>query len=151
MLHTPRGAGRFCGPTAMMAVTGASWPEVSDAIHEARGRRMTAAGRRMPVMGMVRGELVAAMAELGWFVADHKPEAVWNCQRRVYTWPRFHAFLAEHPDGGPFIVATTGHYIAVAGGEICDSCACPLPTAIDKYLARKKPRYLGSWVKEWWR
>lgn len=166
MLHTPirnTGSSRFCGPTAIAAVTGLQGNDIRDAIRQARGDIRNAAGGHMPVAGMSRKDLLATMDVLGWDVVEewHEPS---RRQQVVgqgfdaklvrpdgYKPLAFAAFLRERGDGGPFIVNVTGHYIAVSDGELCDADTCPLPTEIDRYLARKRQRYAGSWVAHWWR
>lgn len=166
MLFTPirnSGSSRFCGPTAIAAVTGISGSEVRDAIRQARGDIRNSGGSHMPVAGLSNQDLLAAMAVLGWNVAEdwHEPSRRLSIvgqgiDGRVarpdgFKPLAFTAFLCERGNDGPFIVNVTGHYIAVSHGELCDADTCPLPTEIDRYLARKRPRYAGSWIAHWWR
>ena len=63
-LFTPNyntGSSRFCGPTAIMAVTGEPGSVVRDAIRQSRGDIRSRSGAHMPVMGVNNDDLLAAM------------------------------------------------------------------------------------------
>jgi hypothetical protein len=167
-LHTPHrnaGSSRYCGPTAIMAVTGVAGSDIVDAVRQVRGDILSASGARMPVSGMSNKDLIATMALLGWGVVEaweaqdarlrlvSDPEA--GCGRLARPegfkpYP-FSQFLSEHGNDGPFIVNVTGHYMAVAHGEVCDAAATVLPTDIDRYLKRAKGGYRNAWVWKWWK
>lgn len=174
-LHTPNqnsGSSRYCGPTAIMAVTGCLGSDVRDAVRQARGDIRDATGAHMPVMGMSNTDLLGAMAILGWAVAEQweapegklklvdDPNGDWigpTGVRRSYKRPAgfkpaiFSDFLRDRGNGGPFIVNVTGHYMAVSDGEVCDAYENFLPREIERYLTRGKPKYRNAWVWKWWR
>jgi len=140
MLHTPNYDTRsaFCGPTATGAVTGLPISLVHDAVREVSGRMETAAGAKHPVMGMRNVWLIDAMALLGWrIVEEGRPP-----RDRVY---RLGHFCAARGRDGPFIVQLMGHYVAVGGGEICDTHT-NIPLDIASYRGR-----MSRWVKCWWK
>lgn len=176
-LFTPKydePTGRYCGPTAICAVTGMPLSEVKSAIRQASGKIMDAAGRSHRVSGVANKDLLGAMELLGWKVIETwqapKPirEFVHDCgpdnpnYGHLGRWVRhgaaahpFSEFLERYGSNGPFIVNVTGHYIAVGWGEICDPFN-PLGTAVSSYLARKwrkgkQGRYQNAWVQHWWR
>lgn len=173
-LHTPNqnsGSSRYCGPTAIMAVTGLPGSEVRDAVRQARGDIRDASGAHMPVMGMSNTDLLATMTLLGWTAAEKweapngalrlvdDPKGQWigpGGVRRSYRRPEgfkpyiFSDFLRECGGGGPYIVNVTGHYMAVSAGEVCDAYENFLPREIDRYLTRGKPKYRNAWVWKWW-
>lgn len=176
MLHTPHrnsGSSRYCGPTAMMCVTGLPGSVIVDAVRQVRGNILSASGARMPVSGVSNKDLLATMDLLGWAVEERYDEPSW---RRVKTpdprgkwhdghggrfsyhreWdgepPQFFAdFLADRGSGGPYIVNVTGHYMAVSQGEVCDAATTVLPTDIPVYLKRGKFSYRQAWIRHWWR
>lgn len=181
-LHTPHrnaGSSRYCGPTAIMAVTGAPGSAVKDAIRQARGNIQSAAGTHMPVAGVSNADLIGAMAHLGWAPVEEwkstitkgervkllDPKGDWHgpggerfFYRRPFNRPDgakplpFSDFLRERGTEGPFIVNVTGHYMAVSHGEVCDAYENSLPRDIDAYLKiKKKMRYRNAWVWRWWR
>lgn len=174
-LYTPNqnsGSSRYCGPTAIMAITGLPGSEVRDAVRQARGDIRDASGAHMPVMGMSNTDLLATMTVLGWNVAEEwtapdgklrlvdNPKGSWigpHGTLRSYKRPDgfkpypFSDFLRERGDGGPYIVNVTGHYMAVSAGEVCDAYENFLPREIDCYLTRGKPKYRNAWVWKWWR
>jgi len=146
-LHTPRYRGsrrEFCGPTAMAAVTGADIDDIRDALRQASGKIMTAAGAAHPVMGVGNDALVGAMALLGWSVTEEWKAEPRNNNKPGYKASRLGDFLDERGNDGPFIVNVTGHYYAVSHGEICDTYT-KLPTEISKFRRRAK------WVERWWK
>lgn len=173
-LYTPNqnsGSSRYCGPTAIMAVTGCLGSDVRDAVRQVRGDIRDAKGAHMPVMGMSNADLIATMAILGWsikeqwespdgalkLVDDQKGDWIGpNGVRRSYKRPKgfkpylFSDLLRERGNGGPFIVNVTGHYMAVSHGEVCDAYENFLPREIDRYLTRGKPKYRNAWVWKWW-
>lgn len=174
-LHTPNrnsGSSRYCGPTAIMTVTGRLGSEVRDAVRQARGDIRDAAGAHMPVMGMSNKDLLAAMEILGWAVAEQweapdqklklvpDPNGKWHAgdgTRKSFRRPPgfkpllFSDFLRSHGAGGPYIVNVTGHYMAVSAGEVCDAYENQLPRDIEKYLTTGKRKYRNSWVWKWWK
>lgn len=175
MLRTPNqntGSSRYCGPTAIMAVTGLPGSDVRDAVRQARGDIRDASGAHMPVMGMTNEDLLGAMKVLGWHVVEDwkapdgklrlvdDPRGQWHAgdgTRRSYKRPEgfkpylFSDFLRERGAGGPYIVNVTGHYMAVSQGEVCDAYENFLPREIERYLTRGKPKYRNAWVWKWWR
>lgn len=170
--HVNTGSSRFCGPTAIMAVTGLPGSDVRDAIRQARGNIMSRGGTHMPVAGLSNKDLLAAMAILGYGVVEKwespdaelrlvdDPKGDWhlaNGGRGRLARPegfkpyKFSTFLAERGTDGPFIVNVTGHYMAVSGGEVCDAYDTGLPKDIERYLTRGKPKYRNAWVWKWWK
>jgi hypothetical protein len=180
-LHVPHrnsGSSRYCGPTAIMAITSLPGSDIRAAINQARDFKTDAAGNQFRVTGVSNADLVAAMAVLGWNVVEEwsgpsrkiehvkvdDPKGNWfdgkggrfRFERRrpdsFQKPPRFADFLREHGARGPFIVNVTGHYIAVSHGELCDAVAAPVPLEIERYLTTGKRRsYRNSWVWKWWR
>jgi hypothetical protein len=175
VLHTPHrdsGSSRYCGPTAIMSVTGLRGSIVRDAVRQLRGDIRSAAGSHMPVTGMSNKDLLGAMSLLGWHVVEEwsepdnelrlvdDPKGNWIAPggvRQRYKRPEgfkplpFADFLAERGADGPFIVNVTGHYMAVSHGEVCDAASTVLPTEIERYLKRGKFGYRQSWVRKWWK
>lgn len=170
--HRNTGSSRFCGPTAIMAITGLPGSDVRDAIRQARGNIMSAAGSHMPVAGLSNADLLATMAVLGWQVVEqwtapdgrlrmiedakgdwHLPNGKMGRYARPegFSPAKFSDFLRERGSDGPFIVNVTGHYMAASGGEVCDAYDTGLPKDIDRYLTRGKPKYRNSWVWKWWK
>lgn len=137
-LFTPNqnsGSSRYCGPTAIMAVTGCLGSDVRDAVRQARGDIRDVNGAHMPVMGMSNKDLLATMTVLGWRVVEEweapdgklelvdDPKGDWfasggvrkSYKRPVGFKPRiFSDFLRERGNDGPFIINVTGHYMAVS-------------------------------------
>jgi hypothetical protein len=141
MLFTPKMDTKtraFCGPLSMSAVTGCTISEARDAVRKATGNMFTASGALWPVSGMDNPDLLAAMAILGWKVVEsgHHPS-----KPKPY---RFGEFLDERGNDGPFIVNVTDHYVAVGGGEFCETFR-PLPADISRCRRR------GRWVQNWWK
>lgn len=135
----------YCGPVAISAVTGMRVSEIKRIIRHRRIVRwyddefITMREPSRIVMGMNNHELVAAMHQLGWRVAE---AGVTN--NDPY---RFRDFLRDHGHSGPYIVNITdpGHYVAVSHGEICDTFS-QLPLPIER--AHKR---LERAVEAWWR
>lgn len=169
MLFTPhkdKNSRFFCGPTALMAITGIPGTVVREAVREARGNPTKTNGAKRPVMGVSNEDLLNAIEVLGWRVVDSweapdhklrpdKPDARGYHKR----WKRpdgfkplkFSEFLADKGAGGPYIVNVTGHYMAVSSGEVCDAWDAPLCCDIDRYLKMGKRRFRHAWVQKWWK
>ena len=84
-LFTPNyntGSSRFCGPTAIMAVTGEPGSVVRDAIRQSRGDIRSRSGAHMPVMGVNNDDLLAAMRLLGWTVVQALRQVLKQLLRR---------------------------------------------------------------------
>ena len=152
-LYTPHrnsGSSRYCGPTAIMAVTGCKGSDVSAAIRQARGFILDAGrppgwrGRRYRVTGVSTKDLITAMEILGWIVTEEGLV-------RIFRPYRFSQFLTDHGHRGPFIVNVTGHYLAVSHGEVCDGATTIIPIEIDRYLKGRGFKYHQSWVQHWWK
>jgi hypothetical protein len=131
--HNDTGTTAYCGPTAMAAVTGEPISVIENTIH------------RVAVTGMYDVELLAAMELLGFYVVEQ-----WNSNGVRYTLDRF---AKEHGRDGPFIVAVTGHLVAISQGEFCDTSTmlpCDLfGGVLDQQCWCKR---IGStWVRNWWR
>jgi hypothetical protein len=137
--HYDTGTPVYCGPTAMAAVTGEPISVIEGAI---RGPVSAEA----KVTGVNDVQLLAAMELLGWYVVD---QGSYNNGVRH----RLDAFAQEHGRDGPFIVAVTGHYVAISESEFCDTAAklpCDLFDALDQ--SRWWCKRIGStWVRNWWR
>jgi hypothetical protein len=141
----------FCGPTAIAAVTGESLEDVRAAIHQVRGEGFLAKnGNRMPITGMTNNELLKVMVELGWRgVECAVPEGQhWGLRKLERPFPKLKEFCQQRGSEGPFIVNVTGHYIAVGGGEVCDT-RTRFPIEIER--AMKRTGWAGAWVRNWWR
>lgn len=179
-LHTPHrdaGSSSYCGPTAIMAVTGLRGSVVRDAIRQARGAIRNASGSHKSVTGLSNADMLATMVLLGWHPVEQwdapdgklsqrvkipDPKGEWhdgNGGRFRYERKRpegfrpypFADFLAKHGADGPYIINVTGHYMAVSHGEVCDAASTVLPTDIPVYLKRGKFGYRQSWVWHWWK
>jgi hypothetical protein len=142
MLYTPKydvSTRAFCGPTAMSAVTGEPISVIRDAIRQASGRMKTSDGRAFPIMRVSNITLISAMKFLGWDVQEFGIAAIGGNTLRLGV------FLDDRGNDGPFIVNVTGHYYAVAHGEICDSFI-GLPTDIVRFIRGRR-----RWVQKWWK
>lgn len=124
MLHTPIADGRrhFCGPTAIAAVTGATFDEVYKKIRRVRsdrnGRVRDTAGRKVPIKGMGNFDLLLTMKRFGFKVKA----------KGSLGYPTLRALLEDRGHLGPIIVNVTHHYIAVSRGMICDTFTkVPIP------------------------
>lgn len=147
MLHKPNYDVRtraFCGPTAMSAVTGLPISLIRDAVREVSGLMETANGAAHPVMGMRNEWLIDAMALLGWRVVDSADVASRFDKYERRDRLTLGDFCAGCAKRGPYIVNVTGHYVAVGGGEICDTFT-NIPLDIAGYRRR-----MGRWVQRWW-
>lgn len=165
-------SGRYCGPTAMCAVTGLQLSEVKAAIRQASGKITDAAGRAHRISGVANKDLLAAMSLCGWHVCEtqeyprgrmeidrstERPDGSFGKFKRPDGWKpyTFDVFLRERGDDGPFIVNVTGHYLAAGWGEVIDPFN-PIGVDIEKYLARKwgkgkRGRYQHAHVQCWWK
>lgn len=137
----------FCGPTAISAITGLPISEIRDAIRQASGKVRRSDGSAWPVRGIYDRDLISAMKKLGWRVAE-QGEAAKQKRQRLYD------FARDHGDAGPFIVSVSRHYVAIGGGEFCDTSTCLPKNIADGVLDRPGfglKRKGAAQVKHWWR
>jgi hypothetical protein len=140
-LHVPNNDTRevaYCGPTAIMAVTGKPLSEVHHVI-----RRVWGKPSWFEVKGVPYDIIMATMNIFGWIVADH------------VNYGRGHVLLYEflYSHGrrpSPYFVHTGGswrraHVIAVSDGMACDSNSGG-PIAVDEWTWKPRSR-----VSMWWR
>lgn len=136
-LHTPQHDGRrhFCGPTAIAAITGATFPEIYKKIRRVRSGQLKAmygyavkdagrdtAGRKTPIKGMRNDELLIVMQRMGF-----KMKQGFQAKRMTLG-----QLLEDRGHLGPMIVNVTHHYIAVSRGTICDTIT-RVPVPISAY------------------
>ena len=146
MLHdTSHLKGAYCGPTAIVAVTGADIETVYAIIRRRRraiererygrvlkgGMVLTDNGRNKKIVGLATSTLKIVMARLGWRVIEtFKPKLKpvvrgWGHQRETIT---LRMFCEDRGHMGPYIVWVTGHYVVVENGMITDTqCRTPIP------------------------
>jgi hypothetical protein len=129
-LHTPVYDVRvdaYCGPTAASAITGLPISEIENAIRLASGKVHRADGSLWPVLGIRNEQLLVAMQSLGWSAVKQAPS---DKRYRLYD------FAREHGHSGPYIVELAKHYVAIGGGEFCDTSTCLPKNLVDGVLDR---------------
>lgn len=139
MLHEIDEIGVYCGPGALMAVTGKRLPEVRAAINKARGKPA-----HIGVCGLQRKFLLQAISELGMdyyvFPESCLPERFNTLEKLVKDHNWCLPFLT-------YIVNVTGHYVAVHDGKVVDNqirFGCP----IEEHPSRRKKVKALIMVKE---
>lgn len=145
-------SGRYCGPTAICAVTGLPLSQVKAAIRQASGKITDAAGRSHRVSGVANKDLIGALTILGWHTIEQAECLNPGTRRDQFT---FAEFCQARGNDGPYIVNVTGHYIAVGWGEMCDpsnEIGCDLKSYFAREWKRgKRSRHQNAWVHRWWK
>lgn len=118
MLHpvnSPKGRVKWCGPTALAALTGLSYEEAIDLLKAVRVR----AGRRNPtVKGVQNGDMFLALLRMGYEAERIKVQTVGLTKKGEPQTETFAAFLSRrsgHLRDAPILVNVTRHYLAVEG------------------------------------
>ena len=118
MLHpvnSPKGRVKWCGPTALAALTGLSYEEAIDLLKAVRVR----AGRRNPtVKGVQNGDMFLALLRMGYEAERIKVQTVGLTKKGEPQTETFAAFLSRrsgHLRDAPILVNVTRHYLAVKG------------------------------------
>jgi len=129
MLHEIDEIGVYCGPSALIAVTGKRLPEVRAAINKARGKPA-----HTGVCGLSRNYLLQAIKELGksYYVVpvEFLPADSQTLEKLVKNKNWCLPFLT-------YIVNITGHYVAVHDGKVMDNrirFGCP----VEEHPSRRK-------------
>lgn len=126
MLHEIDELHVYCGPGALIAVTGKRLPEVRAAINKAKGRRENAG-----VCGTKISEMETALQLLG--VPYHFVDTRFTGPRRtLQEWTK----LVCIP-GKRYIVNVTGHYVTYCDGIVIDNrirFGCP----VEEHPCRRK-------------
>lgn len=97
----------YCGPAAIMAVTGLDLPTIRTAINKVRGRRHNAG-----VCGLSREHLCAALKELGVGYDVRTTHVPGSTLERV---------VQGMPADTTYIIEVTGHYVTVRNGVVTDN------------------------------
>ena len=128
MLHEIDEVRVYCGPAAIMAVTGKRLPEVRAAINTVR-KKPAHSG----VCGMYDNQVRRTLNILGvehYYQSTEFPEHVKTLEKMVKDkrW-----CLPDHQ----YIISITGHYVAVENGIVIDNhtrFGCP----VEKHWSRRK-------------
>lgn len=96
--------GYYCGPSALMALTGEPYEKVRTAINQAMGRRENA--------GIIRVK-TEALAEAARFLGYEIKDTI----RPLKSCPLSHLESVE----GAWIIRTSGHFLAVFDGQVCEN------------------------------
>jgi hypothetical protein len=99
-------------------------------------------------MGVANEWLVDAMAMLGWSMvemSEYLPKRALRDRTQPFKRYSLGDFAQAPGNDGPFIVNVTGHYVAIGGGEICDTF-----TTLTLDIAGYRRRW-GRWVQRWWK
>ena len=137
MLHDVDEMRVYCGPAALIAVTGKRLPEVRAAINKAKGRPDNTG-----VCGMFNSELVEAMKILG--LKYHREESF---PAHVRTLSKLvNDKLWCLPDR-KYIINVTGHYVAVENGIVVDNHT-RFGCHVDEHWCSRKKVHAMFLVKE---
>ena len=129
MIHKIEEVRVYCGPAALMAVTGKRLPEVRAVVNELRGRKPT-----QGIIGMKTVEMDRSLEALG---LSFRTEEIGPNP------PTLKAFVENIPQDVPHIINITGHYVTYYDGTIIDN-HYRFGTTIDECRWAKKR------VRVWW-
>lgn len=138
-LHTPHPAHLYCGPAALVAVTGLDYlTKIRPAINRALGRREN---RPRPA-GMSWRAMEATLAAFGYAV---EPLGDYS----LISWPAGNCltltqFAASLTDDLPRIVCVTGHYVALHRNTVVDN-RVPLGAPVAEHPSARC-RVRASWA-----
>ena len=112
---TKSGGNIYCGPTAIMAITGKEYPEVQAACNSNRFRKPTA-----PILGLDTSALRGALYDLGY-----RATKLSSIEGEDYKGKTIAKVLRERKDKRyfkqPIIIMTRNHYVTVLGRKFIDS------------------------------
>lgn len=97
----------YCGPAALMAITGLRLPRVREVINEIRGRRPS-----QGVIGLPVDVLRRALSKLNVAYSETEVHSRMTLERFV---------LEEAEPNVRYIVQVTGHYVSVLNGLVIDN------------------------------
>lgn len=129
MLHKIEEVKVYCGPAALIAVSGKRLPEIRAVVNEIRGRVPNKG-----IMGMKNGEITKALDALS-IDYDH-----WVLESNT----RLSILIATLDEDYPYIINVTGHYVTYYKGTIIDN-HYRFGTTINEC------RWAGKMAKQYWR
>lgn len=107
MLHEIQESNVYCGPAALISLTGKRLPEVRKIINEIKGKR-----GNVGVMGMAVNEMGAVLRALS---IPYTFEVIkGKC-------PRLIDFVEQKPKHVRMIVTTTSHFVTIFNGTVFDN------------------------------
>lgn len=130
MIHKIEEVRVYCGPAALIAVTGKRLPEVRAAVNLRRGCKPT-----QGIIGMTKSLLSGALTELG---VEHDLVSIGPNP------PTLANFVREADSDKVYIINITGHYVTYHNGTIIDN-HYRFGTSIDECRWAKK-RVVAYWV-----
>lgn len=119
----------YCGPAALMAVTGKRLPEVRAVVNNIRGR-----APNQGIIGMTQGEIDRSLEALG---------VKFNTRSIGPSPPTLRAFIETLKADVPVIINITGHFVTYYKGVVIDN-HYRFGTTIDECKWAKKK------VKAYW-
>lgn len=128
----------YCGPAALIAVSGKRLPEVREAINNVRGRALNAG-----VCGLSVKHLLEAATILG---IRHYAQ-VCEFPEHVKTLKKMVADPSWCLPGRTYIIGVTGHYVAVCDGVVIDNHTRFGSPVYEHWCANKKVKEL-IWVRD---
>ncbi len=134
-IDVERGRGPYCGPTAVMLLTGEPLSRIEKMIRRRRrGGYRDINGKRIPIRGTYTWEITRVLKTLGCKVEKLK---------RVEG-ETINSLVTEClPSTGAFLIVVTGHFMVASGGMIADTThQTPIPI---KDYGRKTRRVEQVW------
>lgn len=127
----------YCGPTAIAALTGVPVSRIEKMLRRCRSNGYrNVDGRKLPIRGTYRGEMIKVLKRLGCKVSEYKH--VESTFGRFVEDTRFVDAM--------FLVNVTGHWMTSCKGTICDTSVIT-PKPADDYH-RKQRRVKAVWKVE---
>lgn len=130
MIHKIEEVWAYCGPAALMAVTGKRLPEVRAVVNNIRGR-----AHNQGITGMTQGEIDRSLEALG---------VKFSTRSIGPNRPTLRAFIESLEVSTPVLVYITGHFVTYYKGIIIDN-HYRFGTTIDECKWAKK-RVKAYWV-----
>ena len=112
--RTPSGGSIYCGPTAIMAITGRDYPEVRAVANQFRGMKPT-----MAIRGLSTSNLKAVLYHFGYMAIPVPKRDDFDYKGKTIA-----RFLRERPDdlrNECLILCTRDHFVVVKGRKFMDN------------------------------
>jgi hypothetical protein len=135
----------YCGPAALSLITGKHVDKCVEAIHSVYRNDFLSGGRRRPVRGTSRFEMISVLKQFGY---QSSKLSIPTFPQRLLTLVGFRYWLRKNgwePES-VYLVNVTGHWLVMKGIKLFDN-ANPEGIFFGKY-GRRRRRVMHAWKVE---
>lgn len=135
----PKGRSKWCGPTALSALTGIGF---MDSIAVLKFVRMTRGAVNPIIKGVTTSTMCEALAKLGYICV---PVKIRKGENGAETFAAFLRRREGHLMKSPLLITVTGHYLAACGRKAIDSKTPGGEPVFISQIGSRRARMTHAW------